>query len=237
MRRAAAALLVLAVAGCGADEPEREQVAAAQEQTAEPANLPPLPTTSKAKVVNPAAGVAAVADAYNDVAVGKAEPEDLPAPTRAASGTRDGVDAPAAIDGSISKATALPNGIALPPLEAPVEVLKVIEAGNVIARSPYKWGGGHGRFLDDGYDCSGSVSFALYAAGLIDGPRTSGGLLSWGKPGRGEWITIWTNDGHVWMEVAGLRFDTVARASSGSRWENQPVRDTSGYVPRHPPGL
>lgn len=235
MRRAALALALLSLAGCGADDPGNERVAATPQHTARP-DLPPLPSESKARVVAPAAGVTASDEDYDAIAVGKAEPEDLPEPKAPASRTREGGGAPAAVDGSLTRATALPNGIALPPLEAPDEVLKVIEAGNVIARSPYKWGGGHGRFLDDGYDCSGSVSFALYAAGLIEGSRTSGGLKSWGRPGRGKWITVWTNDGHVFMEVAGLRFDTVARKLTGSRWENAPVSG-SGYVARHPPGL
>ena len=81
-------------------------------------------------------------------------------------------------------ATALSNGVALPPLEAPEEVKQIIEAGNIIARTPYMWGGGHGKWLDTGYDCSGSVSFALAAAGLLDGPLASGPLMGWGEPGR-----------------------------------------------------
>jgi hypothetical protein len=136
----------------------------------------------------------------------------------------------------ITQATALGNGVALPPLEAPEEVKQIIEAGNIIARSPYKWGGGHGKWLDDGYDCSGSVSFALAAAGLLDGPLNSGALMSWGEPGRGNWVTIWTNHGHVFMEVAGIRFDTSGQRVTGSRWQNA-MRSTSGFVARHPQGL
>ena len=86
----------------------------------------------------------------------------------------------------IHDATALPNGIALPPLEAPEAVRQIIEAGNVIARSPYLWGGGHGKWVDTGYDCSGSVSFALAAAGLLQAPLASGPLMSWGEPGPGK---------------------------------------------------
>jgi len=115
-------------------------------------------------------------------------------------------------------------------------VLKIIEAGNAIARTPYKWGGGHGRFLDTGYDCSGSVSFALYAAGLIEGPRDSSGLMSWGKPGKGKWVTIYSNPGHVFMEVAGIRFDTSGARQTGSRWQNG-LRGGNGFVARHPSGL
>jgi hypothetical protein len=130
----------------------------------------------------------------------------------------------------------LKNGVALPPLEAPPEVRAIFEAGNVIARSPYKWGGGHGKWQDSGYDCSGSVSYALAAAGLLSGPMASGGFMRWGKPGKGKWITIYTNPGHMFMIVAGVRFDTVARGQTGSRWINSST-STSGYVARHPPGF
>ncbi|MDP9294773.1 MAG: hypothetical protein M3O90_10195, partial [Actinomycetota bacterium] len=138
--------------------------------------------------------------------------------------------------GGTSKATALPNGVALEPLDAPAAVLKIIEAGNAIARAPYKWGGGHGRWRDTGYDCSGSVSFALFFAGLLDGPRDSSGLTRWGKPGRGKWVTVYANSGHVFMEVAGIRFDTSGAKRSGSRWQND-VRGGRGYAARHPEGL
>ena len=102
------------------------------------------------------------------------------------------------------------NGVALPPLEAPEAVKQIIEAGNGIARTPYKWGGGHGKWQDTGYDCSGSVSFVLAAAGLLSGPLASGPLMSWGEPGKGKWVTIYANAGHVFLEVAGIRFDTSA---------------------------
>jgi cell wall-associated NlpC family hydrolase len=133
-------------------------------------------------------------------------------------------------------ADVLENGIALPPLEAPEEVRRIIEAGNAIARTPYKWGGGHGRWLDTGYDCSGSVSFALASAGLLAGPLNSGRLMSWGSPGRGRWITVWSNPGHVFLEVAGVRFDTSGTRTTGSRWQAS-MRSTAGFVARHPAGL
>jgi hypothetical protein len=136
----------------------------------------------------------------------------------------------------LTTAEVLDNGVALPPLEAPPEVRAIFEAGNVIARSPYKWGGGHGKWQDNGYDCSGSVSYALAAAGLLNAPLASGPLMRWGKPGKGKWITIYTNPGHVFMVVAGVRFDTVARGQTGSRWINA-MTDTSGYVARHPAGF
>ena len=129
-----------------------------------------------------------------------------------------------------------PDGTASPPIEAPGPVQEVIHAGNLISNSPYKWGGGHGRWLDDGYDCSGSVSFALFAGDLLRSPLTSSGFMNWGEPGPGRWITIYTNPGHVYMVVAGLRFDTSGRTRLGSRWQPA-MRASGGYVVRHPPGL
>jgi hypothetical protein len=129
-----------------------------------------------------------------------------------------------------------PDGTASPPIEAPDVVQEVIHAGNLISNSPYKWGGGHGRWLDDGYDCSGSVSFALFAGGLLGSPITSGVFMNWGEPGPGRWITIYANSGHVYMVVAGLRFDTSGRTRLGSRWQPE-MRPSSGFVVRHPPGL
>jgi cell wall-associated NlpC family hydrolase len=139
-------------------------------------------------------------------------------------------------DGALVKADVLANGIALPPLDSPVQVRQIIEAGNAIARTPYKWGGGHGRWQDTGYDCSGSVSFALASAGLLSGPMASGPLMSWGEPGEGKWITIWANAGHVYLVVAGVRFDTSGTRVTGSRWQDS-MRSNAGFVARHPAGL
>jgi cell wall-associated NlpC family hydrolase len=138
--------------------------------------------------------------------------------------------------GTGGQAVLQPDGTASPPIEAPGPVEEVIHAGNLISNSPYVWGGGHGRWLDSGYDCSGSVSFALFAGGLLRGPLTSGGFMHWGEPGRGRWITIYTNPGHVYMVVAGLRFDTSGRSRLGSRWQAS-MRAPGGYVARHPAGL
>ena len=202
------------------------------------AELPPLPTPHP-MVVEPVAGqtdAVAVADAPDarcrhrqGRAHAQAEGRRLrhPAPRRR----------PAAVRGGISKATALPNGVALQPLQAPAAVLKIIEAGNAIARTPYKWGGGHGRWQDTGYDCSGSVSFALYFAGLLEGPRDSSGLMSWGKAGPGKWVTVYASPGHVYMEVAGVRFDTSGAQATGSRWQNDLRGRRPGFVARHPAGL
>ncbi len=134
------------------------------------------------------------------------------------------------------RARVLPDGTAVAPENAPDIVKRVILAGNEIAKFPYKWGGGHGAWRDNGYDCSGSVSFALAGAGLLDSPLTSGGFLNYGRPGPGRWITIYTNYGHVWMVVAGLRFDTSGQGRAGTRWQAEPA-STSGFAVRHIPGL
>ena len=163
------------------------------------------------------------------VRVVRAEPRAKPvATTRRAPSVRT--------DTALVTADVLENGIALPPLQAPEEVRQIIEAGNAIARTPYKWGGGHGRWLDTGYDCSGSVSFALASAGLLSGPLDSGRLMSWGAPGPGRWITVWSSPGHVFMFVAGVRFDTGGTRTTGSRWQAS-MRPTAGFVARHPVGL
>jgi hypothetical protein len=112
----------------------------------------------------------------------------------------------------------------------------VIAAGNVIAKEPYKWGGGHGRWDDDGYDCSGSVSYALHGAGLLDSPLVSGDFAHWGDRGNGRWITIYANADHVYMVVAGIRFDTSARSRTGSRWTTED-RSSAGFAVTHPDGL
>ena len=127
-------------------------------------------------------------------------------------------------------------GMVQPPAGAPEAVRQVIAAGNAIATLPYIYGGGHASFHANGYDCSGSVSYALAAAGLVSSPMVSGDFENWGDAGPGRWITIYANAGHVWMEVAGWRFDTVALAEIGTRWA-QGGGEFSGFVVRHPPGL
>jgi hypothetical protein len=112
----------------------------------------------------------------------------------------------------------------------------VIAAGNAIAGLPYLYGGGHGSFRANAYDCSGSVSYALAAAGLLSSPLDSTGFMSWGQPGPGKWITVYANAGHAFMVVAGWRFDTSALSGGGTRW-TRAMRDTGGFVARHPAGL
>ena len=198
--------------------------------------LPPLPTSHRAKVVEPVAGATGAATATEPAPPAQAPPLSAPKPRRAASG---GVrlSRPSTAGDGVHHATALGNGIALPPLEAPEAVRQMIEAGNVIARSPYLWGGGHGKWLDKGYDCSGSVSFVLASAGLLRAPLASGPLMSWGEPGAGRWVTIYSSPGHVYMEVAGVRFDTSGASRTGSRWQNDLRGRRPGFVARHPAGL
>lgn len=128
------------------------------------------------------------------------------------------------------------GGMVQPPPGAPPAVAQVIAAANAIATLPYVYGGGHGSFQANGYDCSGSVSYALAAAGLLSSPLDSTGFMSWGDPGPGRWITVYANPEHAWMEVAGWRFDTVALAEDGTRWA-QGGGEFAGFVARHPPGL
>jgi cell wall-associated NlpC family hydrolase len=129
------------------------------------------------------------------------------------------------------------DGTAVAPLEAPDVVATVIAAGNEIATKPYKWGGGHGAWRDSGYDCSGSISFALAGAGLLETPLDSTRFMHWGAKGRGRWITIYANAGHAFMVVAGIRFDTSGAQGGGTRWQPAAARSYNGFTARHPPGL
>ncbi|MEA2391117.1 MAG: hypothetical protein QOK31_1226 [Solirubrobacteraceae bacterium] len=131
----------------------------------------------------------------------------------------------------------LRNGTAVAPANAPASIKNLVKAANHIAHKPYHWGGGHGRWNDSGYDCSGSVSYALHGGGLLRHPEDSTALEHYGRGGRGSWITIYANGGHAWMTVGGLRFDTSGRSGShGSRWQRA-RRSTRGYVVRHPRAL
>lgn len=128
------------------------------------------------------------------------------------------------------------GGMAQAPPGAPAAVRQVIAAGNAIATLPYLYGGGHASFHASAYDCSGSVSYALAAAGLVSSPLDSTAFESWGEPGPGRWITVYANAGHAFMVVAGWRFDTVALAEGGTRWTRS-MTSTAGFVARHPAGL
>jgi peptidoglycan hydrolase-like protein with peptidoglycan-binding domain len=128
------------------------------------------------------------------------------------------------------------NGLAIAPAGAPAAVAAIIQAGNVIAHLPYRFGGGHQSWQDSGYDCSGSVSYALHGAGLLDTPLASYDFYNWGEAGPGQWVTIYARDDHAYMVVAGLRYDTSASKGGGSRWTTA-GRVPEGYVARHPAGL
>jgi cell wall-associated NlpC family hydrolase len=139
----------------------------------------------------------------------------------------------AAIDGA---------GLAQVPDTAPRRLVALMHAANDVARKPYVYGGGHGRvageiWTDSAYDCSGSVSYALAAAGYLKGPETSGTLMRFGKPGPGKWVTIYANAGHTFMVVAGLRYDTSGRQTTGTRWQPAGARSYAGFTVRHPVGL
>ncbi len=234
----AAAGLVVALGGSSSGDPASAPAEPSAQASAPltPRATGDLPTSNRrAKVVAPVAGETAAS-----AALPVEDPADAtPAPTGAASATPRGRikgDTGPTSDAAVSQADVLKNGIALPPIEAPQPVRQIIEAGNSIARTPYLWGGGHGKWLDKGYDCSGSVSYALASAGLLNAPLDSGRLMSWGAPGPGKWVTIYTNPGHVYLVVAGVRFDTSGTRATGSRWQKT-MRPGGGFVARHPPGL
>lgn len=129
------------------------------------------------------------------------------------------------------------NGTIPIPTNVPEVVQRVVAGANAIADFPYVFGGGHASFVDNAYDCSGSVSYALAAGGLIGAPETSGELESWGAPGPGRYITVYANAGHTYMYVDGILYDTAGRSGVyASRWQVAPTNN-AGYVVRHPPGL
>jgi cell wall-associated NlpC family hydrolase len=135
------------------------------------------------------------------------------------------------------KATLGSDGLAVAPASAPQEVKDAIAAANRIVGKPYKYGGGHGRWEDSGYDCSGAMSYALHGAGLVNRARTSGDYMRWGRAGKGAWITVYAHSGHGFLVIAGLRFDTGwNNAGKGPRWSDQ-MRPTGDYAVRHPSGL
>jgi hypothetical protein len=134
------------------------------------------------------------------------------------------------------KARLLKNGMLIAPASAPPRVKQVIAYANRIRTKPYIWGGGHARWWDRGYDCSGSVSYALHGGNFISSPMPSGPMEHWGLPGEGRWITVWANSGHAYAEIAGFRWDTAGDTSgTGPRWHAE-LLDNEGFVPRHPPG-
>jgi len=143
------------------------------------------------------------------------------------------------VHGTVAK---IIHGIAYAPDQAPIQVQRAIWAGNQIRTKPYVWGGGHQSFKSDGYDCSGSVSYVLHAAGLLRTPFDSSDFISWAGSGLGNWITVYTNTDHAFVEIAGIRLDTSAAgdqhptSGSGPRWRSL-LTDVSAFSMRHPRGL
>lgn len=131
----------------------------------------------------------------------------------------------------------LVKGKAIAPADAPKRVQKVIAAANKIRNKPYKWGGGHGKWNDRGYDCSGAVSYALHGAKLLSAPLDSSGLARYGKKRKGQWITVYGASSHAYMVVAGLRFDTSMVKGNGPGWSKQMRTTPERYQARHPRGL
>jgi hypothetical protein len=127
------------------------------------------------------------------------------------------------------------GGKAIAPTNAPARVKAVIAAANRIETKPYIWGGGHARWNDRGYDCSGSVSYALHGGNFLDSPLPSTGFYRWEKPGLGRWITVFANGGHAYAVIAGLRWDTSMTPGDGPGWSKE-MRSSAGFVARHPAG-
>jgi hypothetical protein len=136
------------------------------------------------------------------------------------------------------KARLLDNGMLIPPESAPARVKQAIAYANRIRNKPYVFGGGHARWWDRGYDCSGSVSYALRGGAFLDSPLPSGPLMRWGLSGEGRWITVYANAGHTYAVIAGYRWDTSGNTDgrTGPSWHEE-VRAPSGFVARHPAGF
>jgi cell wall-associated NlpC family hydrolase len=170
------------------------------------------------------------------------DPVTPPAPSSSAAAdapgpaTADPVAQPT-VSGTVAKVV---SGRAAAPETAPDAVKQAIWAANAIIGRPYRWGGGHGRFADRGYDCSGTVSFALHGGRLLKTPLDSGSFMSWGAGGAGKWITVYTNPGHAYVVIAGLRLDTSAAGDpgggNGPRWRPA-LRSSRGFTARHPTDL
>ena len=254
--RLVARLLVVVLLAAGAAAAVAAQPGE-KKGAAKPENPGRGDVVSLSDATGPGAPVAHVRDteeslAHPDPEAARRGPKAKAPKVAGASGSDDGVSPGAPSDeevremlrelregegGPAGRVTITKDGLARAPGNAPEAVRMVVAGGNSIADFPYVWGGGHGSFQDSGYDCSGSVSYALAAAGLLEAPMASGPFMEYGEEGRGKWITIYSNPGHMFMVVGGLRFDTSGRSGSrGSRWQAAP-RSFKGFVARHPPGL
>jgi len=173
-------------------------------------------------------------------AAGPTGPTGTGGGTLAASGPTGATGATGAPGVSGSLARILPDGLAQAPADAPAAVQQAIAAGNQLIGQPYLYGGGHASFISNGYDCSGAVSYALHGANLLASPLDSSALELWGVSGAGQWITVYTNPQHAYVDIAGIRFDTSragdASGQDGPRW--RPLLSShAGFVSRHPAGL
>lgn len=200
---------------------------------------------AKARTANEGSGVAALQRALGITADGDFGPGTEAAVKRhqrAHGLTADGIAGPATRaslglgDGPVLKRGGGGGGDRGNRSWADAKVAQMIAAGNRIQSTPYIYGGGHGSFEDSGYDCSGSVSYVLHGAGMLDSPLASGGLMSYGEAGPGKRVTIYANAGHAYMVVDGRRFDTSGASAAGTRWQPND-RSSAGYVARHPAGL
>jgi cell wall-associated NlpC family hydrolase len=210
------------------------RVEVAEVRDPEEAKSFPLPASTQHRSASTpsVAGEAAVAAGAPSDAEIKRELNEMHAVERAAAQTQRRELTPVAGGESVGG-----NGTIPIPSGVPEVVQRVIAGGNAIADFPYIWGGGHASFVANGYDCSGSVSYALAAGGLLSAPLVSGDLASWGEPGPGRWITIYANAGHTFMDVDGMWFDTAGRSGPyASRWLVA-TPSLEGYAVRHPPGL
>ena len=135
------------------------------------------------------------------------------------------------------KAQLSPDGrVAMPPASAPQAVKNAVYAANRITNKPYRYGGGHASFRDSGYDCSGGISYALRGGRFLKRPLDSRAFASWGEAGPGQWVTVYTNPGHAYVVIAGLRFDTSGPGERGPRWRKS-ARSARAYSARHPEGF
>jgi cell wall-associated NlpC family hydrolase len=239
VRAAPLAILALALAACGVQQPTQTQ----KHGTSAPAQVrssavSPLPI-ARPQAVEPVPGAAAAVSAAPtgpaEVSVGGGGA--LSQPVSDATIRRE--LSASGMTSNSNQATLTPEGLAIPPASAPPAVQEIIQAGNQIAHLPYVWGGGHATYADTGYDCSGSISYVFAAAHLLSSPLVSGALMNWGAGGAGKWVTVFANGGHTFMYVAGLRFDTVALAQTGTRWSNRSATepDLRTFAVRHPFGL
>jgi cell wall-associated NlpC family hydrolase len=206
---------------------------------------PVKPLVHTDPVTAPTPNIAYTGPVYEKTVTGQIVPYVPPAPTGEVNGTTGGMPVGTAADtkpqllvpGMIARYV---NGLAAAPISVPAAVQEIIWAGNELIGLPYIYGGGHASFISPGYDCSGTVSFALHGANLLQTPEDSSEFEVWGSHGAGRWVTIFANGGHAYMTVAGLRLDTSAADDpsneQGPRW--RPLRQgNEGFVVRHPLGL